>query len=158
MSSNFFNVLWEQKPRFQMRRFNKKITHAILFKFGPFLRNSTRMGWTDQRMDRQNDWWTDTPSYRGARTHLKINFVHVLRAFGYSLVESPPWFASFECPFFSSLRLFSYRKSICNRSSAIPAWAKKLETFVFPFLSSILSIPLPRRPQWFPPFRNLGTL
>ena len=44
------------------------VPDAILLKFRPFLRNSIRVWPTDGRTDGR----TDTPSYRAARTHLKI--------------------------------------------------------------------------------------
>ena len=47
------------------------IPDAILFEFGTFLRNSTRVWPTDQPTDGRTDRRTDTPSYRDARTHLK---------------------------------------------------------------------------------------
>ena len=51
------------------------IPGAILFEFGPFVGNSTRVwptdGPTDRPTDGRTDGRTDTPSYRDARTHLK---------------------------------------------------------------------------------------
>ena len=54
------------------------VPDAILFEFGPNLRNSTRVwrthGRTDGRTDRRTDRRTDIPSYRDARTHIKLFF------------------------------------------------------------------------------------
>ena len=54
---------------FQMAYF--LIPDAILFEFGPFLGNSTRVWRTDRRTNGRTDGRTDTPTHRDARTHLK---------------------------------------------------------------------------------------
>ena len=48
-------------------------------------------GWPNGPMDGQTDGWTDTPSYRDARTHLKIKGLH----------DANQWYDEKNSPFMS---------------------------------------------------------